>query len=130
MMATPTLDKCDARVREVIRRFVVESQRRCEWYGEPRRRGKRRYHRSWPLSILLSRGNREMEMSAALYNASPSGVAFLGHYPIPRDTIIQVRLFWHDDEAPAVPAIVRHCTPRNSRYLVGCEFAINLPRNP
>jgi hypothetical protein len=38
--------------------------------------------------------------------------------------IVYVRLFWHDDECPRVPALVRHSTSTKNGYLVGCEFIL------
>ncbi|MCB9849502.1 MAG: PilZ domain-containing protein [Phycisphaerales bacterium] len=112
----------DAMVRRVIDRFIEETHRRCEWYGVPARRRERRFHRTWPLSVSYRHKGEHIQIGVALYNASPGGIAFLGPHPVNRDEIVRIQLFWHDDECPRVPAIVRHCTRRADAFLVGCEF--------
>ncbi len=111
-------------LREVISRFFDEAQRRCEQQPAAQRRTERRFHRSWPLAIRLHRGGVEREIGVALHNASQHGIAFLSPLPFETDAVVRIRLFWHDEECPLVPAVVRHCTFGGRGYLVGCEFVL------
>jgi hypothetical protein len=111
-------------LQEVIDRFVDEARRRSEEQPAARRRAERRYHRSWPLSVLLERGGCERDIGVALHNASAQGIAFLAPFGIESGTVLQIRLFWHDEDCPRVPAVVRHCTFAGNGYLVGCEFVL------
>lgn len=105
-------------IREEIERFVDVAQRRSDSQPASRRRTTERYHRSWPLTVAVN----GLEFSAALHNASRPGLAFLSSLPIPPDTVVFVRLFSHNPAAPRVPALVRHATPGEHGYLIGCEF--------
>jgi len=111
--------------RNVVDRFLVETRRRAEPDSVQQRRGERRIHRTWPLVVRIANGKHEVRLSAALYNASSGGIAFLAPLPIPPGTKVQIQLFWHDDDCPRVPAIVRHCTVHLNHQLIGCEFLID-----
>lgn len=105
---------------ETIERFVEAARQRSEVDPDQRRRAERRYHRSWPLGVSFN----QSEFSAALYNASPQGLAFLSTLPIPPDSLVFVQLFCHDPFSPRVPAVVRHATNTPHGFLVGCEFTL------
>ncbi len=107
-------------IRDEIDCFLEAARKRCEYDPVPRRRMERRYHRSWPLQVRMGGG----EMTTALHNASRNGLAFLSARPIGPGTIIFIHLFCHDDERPRVPAVVRHATPNEHGYLIGCEFML------
>jgi hypothetical protein len=82
-------------------------------------RASNRYFRSWPLTVTVP---GHLCFGTALYDASDSGIAFLAERPVEPTTIVRVKLFWHDDSAPHVPAVVRHLTPHRDQFVVGCEF--------
>ena len=105
---------------EEIDRFIKAARQRSESDTDQRRRSERRYHRSWPRKVLFN----DTELSAALYNASHPGLAFLGSLPIAPDTLVFVQLFCHEPSSPRVPAIVRHSTGTQHGFLIGCEFML------
>ena len=107
-------------IRDEIDCFLQAARKRCEYDPIPRRRTERRYHRSWPLQIHIA----GIDVTTALHNASRNGLAFLSSRPINLETIIFIQLFCHDDERPRVPAVVRHATPNEHGYLIGCEFML------
>ncbi len=111
-------------LRQIIDRFVEAAQKRSESQPTPRRRQHRRYHRSWPLAIIYHADDGIGEMGAALHNASGDGLAFLSPRSFDGEELVYLRLFWHDEDSPLVPAVVRHCTPTKSGYLIGCEFLL------
>ena len=63
-------------------------------------------------------------MGVPLYNASPLGIAFLAPVQLSVGSVVFIKLFWHEELCPRVPAVVRHTTPTAHGYLVGCEFAL------
>jgi len=111
------------RVQEEIQRFIRIAQERSEYDYDRRRRTQRRYHRSWPLLVYVPGATGELDVSAALHNASPLGIAFLTPVTIQANAVVFIKLFWHDPESIRVPALVRHTTPTEHGYLVGCEFS-------
>lgn len=111
-----------AELEALIVRFVTAARQRCEYTVHPRRRAKRRYHRSWPLMVILPHRDGPAELTVALHNVSVDGVAFLTRMPVAPGSRVQIRPFWHDETCPWVPAIVRHSTPTAAGYLIGCEF--------
>ena len=113
-----------ALMRQTIDRFVEAARQRSEVADQHRRRAECRYHRSWPLSIVYHHAGVTRETCVALHNASRDGVAFLAPAPAEAGTMVDVRVFWHDDNCPRIPAIVRHCTSTRVGYLVGCEFVV------
>jgi hypothetical protein len=106
-----------------IARFVESVRKRSDVDHDRRRRARKRYHRSWPMLVAMANENNAYEHPVALHNGSELGVAFLTSLPIAPGRIIYLRLFWHDDCSPRVPAVVRHSTAVAAGYLVGCEFA-------
>lgn len=123
--ASRMIGPCSADVlRREVERFLEAAQRRCEVQHHPRRRSRRRYHRSWPLQIVLNHNEPLQEFGAALHNASELGIAFFSARTFPVGTRILLRLFWHDERSPLVPVVVRHNTPTEHGHLIGCEFAI------
>ena len=124
-VATKTIATSSASVlQEVILRFVEAAQQRSEFEVDQRARSRRRYHRSWPLSVVMNVDDQLIDMGVALHNASDQGIAFLSPRSVEAGEKLFVRLFWHDEECPRVPAIVRHCTATKTGYLVGCEFVL------
>ena len=111
-------------VAEEIARFLDAAQQRCEILHSPRRRRLRHYHNAWPLEIRLNHNEPAQEFAAALHNATDVGLAFLSPRQITSGTRIFVKLFWHEADAPRVPAVVRHNTPTEQGNLVGCEFLL------
>ena len=114
-------------LRREIERFMELARRRSEWDEDRRRRGRRRYCRSWPLLICVGENGIECaEFCVALHNASELGLAFRTNRELETGTQIAIRLFWHDDAAPLVPAVVRHCSSIRGGMLIGCEFILGL----
>ncbi|UCG15932.1 MAG: PilZ domain-containing protein [Phycisphaerales bacterium] len=109
--------------REISRFMQVAIDRSESDANHQRRRMQRRYHRSWPLVVCVPGSAETGDMSVALYNASPLGIAFLSPIAVADCSTVLVKLFWHDEGGPRVPAVVRHVTPTEHGYLVGCEFA-------
>ncbi|MCK4659594.1 MAG: PilZ domain-containing protein [Phycisphaerae bacterium] len=107
-----------------IGRFIVAARERGELDIDHRRRHLRRCHRSWPLLVALNDPYDNEGMGVALHNASPEGIAFLCPRRIPVGSTIYIKLFWHDETAPFVPAVVRHVTKNHHGYIVGCAFAV------
>lgn len=111
-------------IRGEIARFIQVTQERSESdTNHQRRRARRRHQRSWPLTVSVPWGTSVRDISVALHNASPLGIAFLSPVIIRDGSVIFLRLFWHDRAGPCVPAIVRHATPTEHGYLIGCEFS-------
>jgi len=96
--------------------------RRAEVEAPRRRRKRVRYSRSWPLAVFEPNRVAGVCVAAALHNASAQGIAFLTHRRFDVGATVLVRLFWHDDQSPQVPAVIRHVTATPDGYLVGCEF--------
>ena len=112
-------------LRQEIERFMELARQRSEWDDDRRRRGRRRYCRSWPLLICLDDDPlAPQEIGVALHNASELGIAFRTGQSIKPGMRVAVRLFWHDDTAPMIPAVVRHSTPLGGGFLIGCEFMV------
>lgn len=107
-------------IRTEIERFADAARHRSECDPVHRRRSSRRYHRSWPLAVLCD----NVDMSAALHNASDEGIAFLSCGPIEPGCMIFIRLFCYDESCPYVPAVVRHSTSTEHGYLIGCEYEL------
>jgi hypothetical protein len=117
-------------IHDEISRFLEATDKRSEWLtshacGPERRSAGRLHHRSWPMRVMLDPRRDDTDFSVALHNASRQGIAFLTSRPLAVDARIFIRLFWYDDNAVLVPAVVRHATPADGGYLVGCEFALN-----
>ncbi len=108
-------------LRGEVASFIEEARRRSEVDPIHRRRADRRYHRSWPLKVLI--GARDI--SAALHNASNLGLGFMSTLPVEPNTVVFLKLFCHVRGRPRVPAVVRHATPVDHGYLVGCEYLLN-----
>lgn len=126
MEATANSSQADqaAFLLRTIAQFVEFTQQRSDVDPNRRRRQRYRHQRSWPLTILESSNASAAEMTAALHNASEQGIAFLSRRPFERGMVLLIRLFWHDEESPRIPALVRHTTPTAEGYLVGCEFDV------
>lgn len=110
-----------------IAKFIDAASRRAEVDGARRRRHRMRYHRSWPLAVYDIEQATGACFTAALHNASTQGIAFLTKRRFDLDSTVLIRLFWHDDQSPQVPAVIRHVTPTREGYLVGCEFDPHWP---
>ncbi len=119
----PTAEVVATLMRQEVDRFVEAAQVRAEFDIDTRRRAMRRYHRSWPL--LVSEADGVEEYSAALHNASSDGIGFLCECDRPLAGLVYIKLFWHENTALRVPAIVRHATDYPGGMLVGCQFALN-----
>ena len=109
-------------MRGEIDRFVEAARVRSEVDVDTRRRAMQRYHRSWPLLITGVLGIDEV--SAALHNASYGGIGFLCDREYADGDIVLVKLYWHEEAAIRVPAVVRHASPYRQVVLVGCQFII------
>jgi hypothetical protein len=111
-------------IRGEIARFIQITQERSESdSNHQRRRARRRHQRSWPLTVSAPLGTTIRDISVALHNASPLGLAFLSPVTIRDGSVVFLRLFWHERRGRWVPAIVRHATPTEHGYLIGCEFS-------
>ncbi len=123
-MPSASVASASDQIRGEIARFIQITQERSESDSSyQRRRTRRRHQRSWPLTVSAPSGTTTREISVALHNASPLGIAFLSSVMIRDGSVIFLRLFWHDGSGPCVPAIVRHATPTEHGYLIGCEFS-------
>ena len=89
-----------------------------------------RYFRSWPLTISIPSHPDKRRFGTALYDASDTGIAFLSEHPIEPGTIVRIKLFWYDENAPFVPAVVRHVTPHRDSIVIGCEYVMDDTRAP
>ena len=119
----PPVELVAALMRREVDRFVEAARVRSEYDVDTRRRATRRYHRSWPLLICSANGIEEY--SAALHNASADGIGFLCDCDEPPEGLVFIKLFWHDNAALRVPAIVKHATRCAGGTLVGCRFALH-----
>lgn len=126
MEATANVSQADQAefLRRTIWEFVEFTQQRSDVDPNRRRRQRYRHQRSWPLAVLESNHASAAEMTAALHNASDQGIAFLSRRAFDRGSVLLIRLFWHDEQSPRIPAVVRHTTPTADGYLVGCEFDV------
>lgn len=112
-------------IRREIERFLEAARERAEPDLDRRRRAQRRYHRSWPLLVCVPNGNNlGKDLGVPLHNASSLGIAFLSPMHIDVGSVVFIKLFWHEELCPRVPAVVRHATPTGHGYLVGCEFTL------
>jgi hypothetical protein len=122
-MPSASVVSASEQIRGEIARFIQVTQERSESDSQhQRRRARRRHQRSWPLLASAPSGTSMRDISVALHNASPLGIAFLSPVIIRDGCVVFLRLFWHEPDAPSVPAVVRHATPTEHGYLVGCEF--------
>ncbi len=121
--SSPSASVVTTLMRREIDRFVEAARVRSEFDTDTRRRAMRRYHRSWPLLITGVLGVDEV--SAALHNASSDGIGFLCDHKYSGGDIVLIKLFWHEDAAIRVPAVVRHASHYRDVVLVGCQFAID-----
>ena len=112
-------------LRREISRFIRAARERSEFDVDRRRRARRRYRRSWPLLVAPEGAGDEAGMCVALYNASPLGIAFLCPRPIPVGTTVLIKLFWHDESSPFVPALVHHATRNHHGHIIGCSFVVD-----
>ncbi len=108
-----------------ITRFRGFAQQRAGHDGPPLRRRRKRYHRSWPLEVAVYENGSMQQYSAALHDASEAGMGFMSDHVFEKDTIVYIKLFWHEATALRIPAIVRHSNPGPNGVLVGVEFAIH-----
>jgi hypothetical protein len=119
MVAHPLVDVMH---REVAK-FLAISRRRSEHDIYLGRRASRRHYRNWPLLVAPLGRPDARDVSAALYNASESGLAFRSARAFKPGSRLAVKLFWHEARAFRVPVTVRHCQPAESGFIIGCEFA-------
>ena len=108
-----------------ITRFRGFAQQRAGHDGPPLRRRRKRYHRSWPLEVAVYENGSMQQYSAALHDASEAGMGFMSDHVFEKDTIVYIKLFWHEATALRIPAIVRHSNPVPDGAMVGVEFAIH-----
>lgn len=120
-MATLMTGGSTACTEEVVR-FMSFICQRCECDATPGRRADTRYHRTWPLRVTLDPTSPDREWGVALHNASERGIGFLTSRPLAVNQTVFVKLFWDEDDAPHIPALVRHVTATPHGYLVGCSF--------
>lgn len=109
-------------VRQEVSRFLEAARKRSEHDGHHRRRARRRHHRSWPLTVSISGKPFSRDVSVALHNASELGIGFLSPIRMLAGSTVYIKLFCYDDFCPRVPALIRHVTPTEHGFLVGCEF--------
>jgi len=109
--------------RAEITRFVGAAKDRSDRHARGWRRSQDRYRRSWPLVVGVQKPTGYVDLSVALHDASLSGIAFLSPVAISDSSAVFIKLFWHEPDCPRVPAVVRHVTPTEHGYLIGCEFA-------
>ncbi|MCG3137616.1 MAG: hypothetical protein HJJLKODD_01464 [Phycisphaerae bacterium] len=88
------------------------------------RRRHKRVHRSWPLLIAVIRNETLQEYSAALHDASPTGIGFMSDHEFMLGERVYIKLFWHEAAALRIPSIVRHLTPHAGGLLIGTEFEL------
>ncbi len=122
MQTTAVQPTVDALQREVSK-FLAVSRRRSEHDIYLGRRSSRRHYRNWPLMITPLGAGDPHDCSAALYNASETGLAFRARRAFKQGSKIAVKLFWHEATAFRVPMIVRHCQEAENGFIMGCEFA-------
>jgi hypothetical protein len=113
----------EEQLRGEIARFVAAAKDRSDQRTRGGRRSQDRYRRSWPLVVGVQKSTGYTDLSAALHDASASGIAFLSPVAIADRSAVFIKLFWHEPDCPRVPAVVRHVTPTEHGYLIGCEFA-------
>ena len=123
-MAQVSAHPCFELFEREITRFRSFAEQRAGHDGPPSRRQRKRYHRSWPLEITVGRESSAQHYSAALHDASEIGMGFMSDHMFEKDTIVYIKLFWHEATALRIPAIVRHSNPGPNGVLVGVEFAI------
>ena len=124
-MAQVSAHPCFELFQREITRFRSFAEQRAGHDGPPSRRRRKRYHRSWPLEITVGRESSAQHYSAALHDASEIGMGFMSDHMFEKDTIVYIKLFWHEATALRIPAIVRHSNPGPNGVLVGVEFAIH-----
>jgi len=112
-------------LRREIGRFLRTARERGEMDCTRRQRARRRCQRSWPLLVTIEDQPEDQHRCVALHNASPSGIAFLCPQRIPPCTTVLIKLFWHDEFSPFVPAVVRHATRKLDGYIIGCAFVLS-----
>jgi hypothetical protein len=111
-------------VRREVSRFLDAARKRSEHDEHHRRRARRRHHRSWPLLVSVNGKAFDLDISAALHNASDLGIGFLSPVSMVTGATVYLKLFCYDDFCPRVPALVRHVTTTEHGFLVGCEFEL------
>ncbi len=108
-----------------IDRFQQFASLRSEIDRRTMRRRDRRYHRSWPLLVATYHNKCLREYSAALYDASKSGIGFMTDQNFTVESLVYIRLFWHELTALRIPAVIRHVTHQPEGIIVGCEYLLS-----
>ncbi len=112
-------------LRNEIARFMNAAVKRGNTDLYQNRRSSVRYHRSWPLFVTRMDTPKSRDLSVTLHNISNDGIGFLCDEGIPVGSVIGVKLFWSDPEAPRVPAVVRHVQITQEGILVGAQFMVH-----
>lgn len=108
-----------------INRFITRTAKPASPDLYQDRRASARFHRSWPLFVRQLDQKRHEDISCTLDNVSPRGIGFFCDSGFPVGTVLAVKLFWSDPNAPRVPAVVRHNQITQQGILVGAEFVIH-----
>ena len=119
MLSHPMVDV----MQREVSKFLAISRRRSEHDIYLGRRASRRHYRNWPLLVSALGRTDSQDISAALYNASETGLAFRASRAFKPGNRLAVKLFWHDARAYRVPVVVRHCQQVENGFIIGCEFA-------
>ncbi len=124
-MSQVSVHACFELFAREITRFRGFAERRAGHDGPARRRRRKRYHRSWPLEVTVGPHGSARHYSAALHDASEIGIGFMSDHMFEKDSVVYIKLFWHEATALRIPAVVRHSNPGPNGVLVGVEFAIH-----
>lgn len=89
------------------------------------RRGVKRHDRECPIFVAILKDSPPDDIAATLRNISDKGLGFHCDVGLRKGTLISVKLFWSDANAPRVPARVRHCDIEQEGFLIGAEFALD-----
>ncbi|MFQ5411324.1 MAG: PilZ domain-containing protein [Phycisphaerae bacterium] len=86
------------------------------------RRSTQRAHRSWPLLATVLDRHPACDLRVILHDISTAGVGFYSETPFSVGTLLGIKLFWSEIDAPRVPAEVRHARITRHGILVGARF--------
>ncbi|MFQ5430544.1 MAG: PilZ domain-containing protein [Phycisphaerae bacterium] len=89
------------------------------------RRAAVRHHKAVPLFVARFDQALPIDIGVRLHDISTGGLGFYSRWSFPVGTLLGVKLFWADQSAPRIPAVVRHYQIKTEGVLVGAAFVLD-----
>jgi hypothetical protein len=97
------------------------------------RKGKRRERRAWPrregnpTDVLITTAKEAEPEKAFVIDRSRGGLRLSVSRPMAVGTTFHVRACHAPEDLPPIQVLVRHCSQKEQRWHVGCQFMESLP---